>query len=152
MTESIIFAVLQDIAYFALLIGGGYLFGKAFYKIYKGEPIFAGKAFVKVEGVICKAMGINPKEEMTVKKYALSVILFSVFGLIFFIAVVMLQSFLVLNPEGIDGMSWHLAFITAASFGWLIRDCPVFRIFRRCFALPCRIFFRARWALPCCLR
>lgn len=116
MTESIIFAVLQDIAYFALLIGGGYLFGKAFYKIYKGEPVFAGKAFVKVEGVICKAMGINPKEEMTVKKYALSVILFSVFGLIFFIAVVMLQSFLVLNPEGIDGMSWHLAFNTAASF------------------------------------
>lgn len=37
MTESIIFAALQDIAYFLLLIGGGWFFGVAFYKIYKGQ-------------------------------------------------------------------------------------------------------------------
>ena len=37
MTESIIFTVLQDVIWLVLLIGGGYLFGRAFYKIYKGE-------------------------------------------------------------------------------------------------------------------
>ncbi len=116
MTESIIFAVLQDVAYFVLLIGGGFLFGKAFYKIYKGESVFAGKAFTAVETGIYKAMGVEAKEEMSVKKYAWSIFLFSLFGLIFFIAVVMLQAFLKMNPEKIDGMSWHLAFNTAASF------------------------------------
>jgi len=116
MTESIVFAVLQDVFYLALLIGGGYLFGKAFYKIYKGEPVFARRPFLAVENGICKAMGIDSKEEMSVKKYALSIALFSVFGLIFFIAIVMLQAFLAMNPEQIDGMSWHLAFNTAASF------------------------------------
>lgn len=116
MMENIIFTVVQDVFYLALLIGGGYLFGKAFYKIYKGEPVFARKPFLAAENSIYKAMGVNPKEEMSVKKYALSIALFSVFGLIFFIAIVMLQAFLAMNPEQIDGMNWHLAFNTATSF------------------------------------
>ena len=41
MASEIIFASLQDIFYFVLMIGGGYLFGRAFYKIYKGRPVFA---------------------------------------------------------------------------------------------------------------
>ena len=41
MTESIVFTVLQDVVFLALLMGGGWLFGRAFYRIYKGEPIFA---------------------------------------------------------------------------------------------------------------
>lgn len=116
MTESIIFTVLQDVVYLILLLGGGFLFGKAFYKIYKGEPVFAKKAFNAVEKGIYKAMGVDSQEEMSVKKYSLSILLFSLFSLIFFIAVVMLQTFLTMNPEGINGMSWHLAFNTAASF------------------------------------
>lgn len=116
MTENILFTVLQDILYLVFMIGGGYLFGRAFYKIYKGEPVFAKKAFTAVENGIYKIMGIDPKEEMTAKKYAISILFFSIFGLVFFIAVVMLQAFLIMNPEGTEGMSWHLAFNTAASF------------------------------------
>lgn len=116
MIENIMFTVLQDILFFAAVIGGGLLFGKAFYKIYKGQPVFAKKAFSAVKGGIYKAMGVNPKEEMTVKKYALSVLLFSIIGLIVLFAVLMLQALLTMNPEKIDGMSWHLAFNTAASF------------------------------------
>ena len=115
MTE-ILFTVLQDIPFFVLLIGGGWFFGRAFYKIYKGEPVFAKKVFTATENGIYKIMGVDPKEEMTAKKYALGILLFSVFSLIFFIAVVMLQAFLTMNPEHIEGMSWHLAFNTAASF------------------------------------
>ncbi len=116
MTESVMFTVLQDILYLVLLLGVGYLFGKAFYKIYKGEPVFARKACTATERGIYKAMGIDPKEEMTAKKYALCIALFSIFSLVFFIAVVMLQAYLTWNPENIEGMSWHLAFNTAASF------------------------------------
>ena len=116
MASEIIFASLQDIFYFVLMIGGGYLFGRAFYKIYKGRPVFAKNSVGKIEGGIYKCMGVDPNEEMTAKKYALGILLFTVFSLVFFIAVVMLQAFLTLNPEQIQGMSWHLAFNTAASF------------------------------------
>lgn len=94
MAESIIFTVLQDVIWLVLLIGGGYLFGKAFYKIYKGQPIFCKNAAGKVEGGIYRLMGVDPNEEMTPKKYGLGILLFSIFGLVFFIAVVMLQAFL----------------------------------------------------------
>lgn len=60
MASEIIFASLQDIFYLVLLIGGGYLFGKAFYKIYKGRPVFAKNAVGKIEGGIYKCMGVNP--------------------------------------------------------------------------------------------
>lgn len=116
MTENIIFTVLQDVLFLALLLGGGYLFGKAFYKIYKGEPIFARKACVATENAIYKIMGVDPREEMSVKKYALSIALFSVLGFVFLFALLMLQAFLTMNPQKIDGMSWHLAFNTAISF------------------------------------
>lgn len=116
MTESIIFSVLQDVVFFILFVGIAVLFGKAFYKIYKGEPVFARKAAGAVEGVIYKTLGVNPKEEMTAKKYALSVILFSVVSLLIGWVILMLQEILWLNPEGIEGMSWHQAFNTVASF------------------------------------
>ena len=38
MTE-ILFTVLQDILFFVLLIGGGWFFGRAFYKIYRRTRI-----------------------------------------------------------------------------------------------------------------
>lgn len=116
MIESVLFTVLQDVLFLALLILGGWLFGKAFYRIYKGEPIIAKKLCTATENGIYKIMGIDPKEEMSVKKYALSVLLFSVFGLVLLFAILMLQAFLTMNPEKIDGMSWHLAFNTAVSF------------------------------------
>lgn len=116
MTEAIIFSTLQNIAFFVLFVGIALLFGRTFYKIYRGEPVFAKKACGATEGVIYRALGINPKEEMTAKKYALSVILFSVVSLVIGFAILMLQGFLWFNPEGTEGMSWHLAFNTVASF------------------------------------
>lgn len=116
MTERIIFTVVSDILFFVLLMGGAYLFGKAFYKMYKGQPAFCKRIGTVVENGILKAMGVDPKEEMGVKKYALSVLMFSGLGFIFLFAILMLQAFLTFNPDGIEGMSWHLAFNTASSF------------------------------------
>lgn len=116
MTEAIVFSTLQNIAFFVLFVGIALLFGRAFYKIYKGEPVFAKKACGATEGVIYRALGVDPKEEMTAKKYALSVVLFSVVSLVVGFAILMLQGVLWFNPEGTEGMSWHLAFNTVASF------------------------------------
>ena len=61
-------------------------------------------------------MGAAPDEEMSAKKYALSVLLFSTAGFLFLFLLLLIQGFLPLNPEGMNGTSWHLAFNTAASF------------------------------------
>lgn len=117
MTESVIFATLQDVAFFILFVGIAIFFGWAFYKIYKGQKFFAKKAGTgMVEGCLYKAFGVDPKEEMSAKKYAISVLLFSGIGLLLGWSILMLQQLLWMNPEGIEGMSWHLAFNTVASF------------------------------------
>ena len=69
MAECIIFTVLQDVIWLVLLIGGGYLFGKAFFKIYKGEPVFGKRAVGKIEGGIYKLMGVDPSEEMSANSF-----------------------------------------------------------------------------------
>lgn len=116
MFEQVAFTVLSDLLFMVILMLVGYLFGKSFFKIYKREKVLSSKIFDPVERVIYKAMAIDSKEEMTPKKYALSVLLFSGIGLAFLFVLLMAQSLLTMNPEKIDGMSWHLAFNTAASF------------------------------------
>ena len=116
MIESVIFTAIQDIVFFALFVGIAIFFGFAFFRIYKGQPVFMKRASMATEKGIYKAMGVSPREEMTAKKYAFSVLLFSLFGLILMMAILMGQAFLFMNPEQIGGMSWHLAFNTAASF------------------------------------
>ena len=61
-------------------------------------------------------MRIDRDEQMTWKKYLVSVLLFSGIGLIFLFLLQMLQGFLPWNPEGLPGVKWDLSFNTAASF------------------------------------
>ncbi len=48
--------------------------------------------------------------------YALSLALFNLFGCLLLFAILSFQNLLPLNPQGFDGLSWHLAFNTAVSF------------------------------------
>ncbi|MEG2002632.1 MAG: potassium-transporting ATPase subunit KdpA, partial [Clostridia bacterium] len=116
MTERIVMTIISDVLFLVLLISIGYLFGKSFYKIYNREKLLTSKFFDPIEKVIYKAMGVDENEEMSPKKYALNVLLFSAVSFVGLFTLLMTQSLLALNPNDIDGMSWHLAFNTAASF------------------------------------
>ncbi|MEG1519952.1 MAG: potassium-transporting ATPase subunit KdpA [Clostridia bacterium] len=111
-----VMTIISDVLFLVLLISIGYLFGKSFYKIYNREKLLTSKFFDPIEKVIYKAMGVDENEEMSPKKYALNVLLFSAVSFVGLFALLMTQSLLTLNPNDIDGMSWHLAFNTAASF------------------------------------
>ena len=50
------------------------------------------------------------------KRYILSVLLFSLIGLVFLTALQMVQYYLPGNSEKLGGVKWYLAFNTAASF------------------------------------
>ena len=60
--------------------------------------------------------GIDPKADMTWRRYAVHVVLFSVFGTLALYALQRLQGGLPFNPQGFGAVSEHLSFNTAISF------------------------------------
>jgi K+-transporting ATPase ATPase A chain len=63
-----------------------------------------------------RLMGVDPNKEHDWKQYTLAMLLFSLVGCLFTYAILRLQYFLPLNPQGITALSEHLAFNTAVSF------------------------------------
>ena len=61
-------------------------------------------------------MGVDPKREQNWKQYTFAMLLFSLVGCLFTYAILRLQNFLPLNPQGLGPLSEHLAFNTAVSF------------------------------------
>src|SRR5450755_3940107 len=59
---------------------------------------------------------VDPKQEQGWKQYAFALLLFSLVSLLFTYAILRLQNYLPLNPQGLGALSPHLAFNTAVSF------------------------------------
>lgn len=69
-----------------------------------------------VERGFYRVAGVDSKSEQNWLAYALSMLAFSVAGFIALYAILRLQSYLPLNPQGFAGMTPDLAFNTAVSF------------------------------------
>jgi K+-transporting ATPase ATPase A chain len=69
-----------------------------------------------LERVTYRVMGVDPGKEHDWKQYTLAMLLFSLVGCLFTYAILRLQYFLPLNPQGLTALSQHLAFNTAVSF------------------------------------
>jgi len=108
--------LLQDAFFILVVLLLSIPLGIYIYKVMTGEKVFLTKILSPVEKWFYKLMGKQAEKEMTAKKYAISVLLFSVIGLLFVWCLQMLQGFLPLNPENLHRPSWHLAFNTATSF------------------------------------
>jgi potassium-transporting ATPase potassium-binding subunit len=115
MNQEALFSFFQDAEMLLLLLGLGFLFGKAFFRIFKGRSVL-GSFEKKVESFFFRMMGIDPEENMTAKKYILSALVFSLICFVFLFGLLLLQGFLFLNPTGAPNMSFTLAFNTAISF------------------------------------
>lgn len=107
--------IFQQVLFLLILIGLSIPLGLYLYDIMVGKPIFKNKKGNRLEASLFKVMGVQV-EEMTAKKYAISVLLFSMVGLVFVFTLQLAQRFLPFNPEGIEGTTLDLAFNTAASF------------------------------------
>jgi len=108
--------VSQDLFFIAVLVILSIPLGLYIYKAMEGQRVFLTGAAAPVEQVIYRFCGVKPDDGMRPKKYALSVLAFSATGFAFLFALQLLQGWLPLNPQGLKGVSWHLAFNTAASF------------------------------------
>jgi K+-transporting ATPase ATPase A chain len=69
-----------------------------------------------VERLSCRLMGVRPDQEQTWRQYTWAMLLFSLVSCLFTYAILRLQNFLPLNPQGFGALSPDLAFNTAISF------------------------------------
>lgn len=69
-----------------------------------------------VEMLLYKIVGTSPETEQHWKRYTLSLLVFNLIGFIILFSILSLQDQLPMNPEGMGGLTWDLAFNTAVSF------------------------------------
>ena len=77
---------------------------------------FLDPALRPVEILLYRLFGINPKKEQDWKPYSLSILVFSLVGVLFTYTLLRLQHLLPLNPQGFGPVGEDLAFNTAVSF------------------------------------
>ena len=77
---------------------------------------FLDPALKPVERLLYRLLGLDPKKEQAWKHYTLSLLAFSLVGLLFTYAILRFQHLLPLNPQGFGPVRPDLAFNTAASF------------------------------------
>lgn len=108
--------ILQYFLYLAALVILAIPLGTYIKKVMEGEKTFLSKIFTPCENLIYKIMRIKKEEQMTWKKYAVSVLVFSGIGFVFLFLLQIIQGILPGNPQGLSGVNWDLSFNTAVSF------------------------------------
>ena len=77
---------------------------------------FLDRLIKPLERITYKLLGVDPKKEQDWKWYTISILIFSVVGILFTYLILRIQEWLPLNPQHLPNLSPDLAFNTAASF------------------------------------
>ncbi len=99
--------ILQDVVYVVALLAIGYPLGCYIYKIYNGERVALMRIFAPLEQLLYRVMGVDEEQQMHAKKYASSVLWFSLFGFLIVMGLHLVQAWLPLNPEQLENTSVH---------------------------------------------
>ena len=108
--------VLQYGLYLTILVVLAVPLGAYIKKVMDGEKTVFSRILTLCENLVYKVMRIHKDEQMTWKKYLLSVLIFSGVGLLFLFLLQMFQHILPGNPQKLSGVPWDLSFNTAVSF------------------------------------
>lgn len=85
-------------------------------RVFSGERTFLSPVLGRVELDLYRVSGINPEKEQSWLGYTLAMLVFSLVGFLALYAMLRLQAYLPLNPQGFSGVPADLAFNTAVSF------------------------------------
>jgi potassium-transporting ATPase potassium-binding subunit len=85
-------------------------------RVFSGERTFLSPVLGRVERDLYRVSGINPEKEQSWLGYTLAMLAFSLAGFLALYAMLRLQAYLPLNPQGFPGVPSDLAFNTAVSF------------------------------------
>ncbi len=84
--------------------------------VFSGERTFLSPVLGRVERDLYRLTGITPEKEQSWLGYTLAMLAFSLAGFLALYAMLRLQAYLPLNPQGFPGVPADLAFNTAVSF------------------------------------
>src|SRR5438270_960670 len=92
--------------------------GLYMYRIFNGERTWLSPVFVPVERFFYRLSGVNPEEEQKWTGYMISVLIFSLVGMLLLYAFERTQQWqgAFFNPQGLPNVEPQLAFNTASSF------------------------------------
>ncbi|MGD1032745.1 MAG: potassium-transporting ATPase subunit KdpA [Opitutaceae bacterium] len=108
--------IIQIVLFFGLGIALTPVVGRFMAKVFKGERTFLHPLLFPIEGLVYRLTGVDPNEEMSWLRYLWGVVAMACVGFATLMAMMMTQKWLPFNPNGLDNVSWHLAFNTAWSF------------------------------------
>src|ERR1700722_5759192 len=109
-------AIIQVGIFCALVTAISVPLGLYMARVFAGEPTMLDPVLKPIERTIYRVCGIHPEAEETWVEYAVSMLLFSMIGMVVLYAMERLQYFLPLNPQKFGAVAPDLAFNTAASF------------------------------------
>src|SRR6266849_3342443 len=111
-------SVLQVLLFLVIVLLLTKPLGLYMYKIFNGERTWLSPVFVPVERFFYRLCGINPEEEQKWTGYMISVLIFSVVGMLLLYLIERTQQWhgSFFNPQGLPNVEPQLAFNTAASF------------------------------------
>lgn len=107
---------IQMILFILLLVFLALPMGRYMAKVFSREKTFMDPLLKPLENMIYRLTGTNAEQEMGWKQYAISLLIFNAWGMLFLFLLQLLQGYLPLNPQGFGAVKPDLAFNTAASF------------------------------------
>lgn len=111
-----IYGWLQIAIYFLILLALTKPMGRYLFRVLEGAEPPLGKTLGKVESLLYRLMGVDPRREQTWKEYTVAMLLFSVVTMLITYAILRLQAVWPLNPQNFAAVGPELSFNTAASF------------------------------------
>ena len=110
------YSLMQIVLFMVVLLVLAKPLGSYMAKVYQGERTFLDRVLSPIERFIYRISGVDPKEEMDWKVYAIAMLTFNLLGLFFVYALQRLQGILPLNPRGLAAVSADSSWNTAVSF------------------------------------
>jgi potassium-transporting ATPase potassium-binding subunit len=107
---------IQLLAFIALCVISTPLLGNYMWKVYRGGKAPGDRFFLPVENAIYRLCGVDPEGEQRWNIYALSLLAFSLAGVLLSYLFLRIQGHLPFNPDHMKGVAPALSFNTAISF------------------------------------
>ncbi len=107
---------LQILVFFLIVLAVTVPLGAYMFRVFEGERQPLPAIFGPLERWSYKICGVDPKREQGWVEYTISLLVFTLFGLLVTYAIQRLQQFLPFNPQHLGAVEPTLAFNTAASF------------------------------------
>jgi K+-transporting ATPase ATPase A chain len=100
----------------AFTIATSLILGRYMFKVFTGQRTLLDPVLVPIERLVLRVTGVDPNQQQDWKQYSVSLLVSNVVMWLATFAIVSLQQWLPINPDGIANMEPTLSFNTISSF------------------------------------